>query len=108
MHVSIQDLRRNLRRYIQERNSPIDTFAPGWRDTIDVNRQDHLVRGKLLEYWRSLLKGLGMSTAEVAVPVFGSKMQRLYWLAFVARHELALGFWEKIRSLDTRKQLKLL
>lgn len=108
MHVSIQDLQRNLRRYIQEPNSSLDAFAPGWRETVDVNRQDHLVRAKLMEYWRSLLGRLGMNTAEVAELVVGSKNQRLYWLAFAARHDLALDFWEKIRGLDTGAQLKLL
>ncbi len=92
VHVSIQDLQRNLQRYIESDNSPLDTFAPGWREHVDTTRAPHLVRSKILEYWRGLLKSVGMETTEKAELVVGSKNQRLYLLAFAARHERALEF----------------
>ncbi|MGB7542712.1 MAG: three-Cys-motif partner protein TcmP [Burkholderiales bacterium] len=98
IHVSVQDLNRNLRRYIKRENSPLDTFAPGWRVGLDTARPDRYIRWKLYEHWRSLIRSEGMDTAEVAELVSGTKMQPLYWLAFAARHKLALQFWEKIRE----------
>lgn len=107
IHVSAQDLNRNLRRYIEKSPSPLDTFEPEWRDHIDINRPDQYVRAKLLEYWRGLLKTVGMETAEVMERVSGPTNQPLYWLAFVARHKLALEFWEKIRDIEPDPQFEL-
>ena len=104
IHVSVQDLNRNLLRYVSKPNSPLDTFAPGWRTHVDSNRSIAHMRGKIFEYWRSLLQTIGMSTAEAAELVVGSKSQPLYWLAFAARHKLALQFWERIRHLEPRRQ----
>jgi three-Cys-motif partner protein len=108
IHISVQDLQRNLRRYIYGKNSPLDIFAPGWRGHVDVSRSDELIRAKYLEYWRGLLKTVGMATTETAALVVGSKNQRLYLLAFAARHARALEFWEKIRSADGKQQPLLL
>jgi three-Cys-motif partner protein len=109
VHVSIQDLQRNLRQYINEgEGSPLDAFAPGWRAKVDTTRQDNLVRAKLYEHWRSLIAGLGMGTAEVAEKVSGPQNQPLYWLAFAARHQRALEFWEKIRDIEGEGQLPLI
>lgn len=104
IHVSVQDLNRNLLRYVSQASSPLDSFAPQWRDHVDANRSIGHIRGKLFEYWRSLLKTIDMSTAEAAELVVGGKKQPLYWLAFAARHKLALQFWEKIRHLDPKRQ----
>ncbi len=108
IHVSIQDLQRNLQRYIENENSPLDSFAPGWREHVDVSRDPKLVRAKILEYWRGLLKAEDMATTETAELIVGSKNQRLYWLAFAARHERALEFWEKVRNVDGDPQPLLL
>lgn len=104
IHVSVQDLNRNVLRYISKPKSPLDTFAPSWRQHVDTDRSIDHMRGKLFEYWRSVLRSIGMSTAEAAELVVGSKNQPLYWLAFVARHKLALEFWEKIRHLEPKRQ----
>ncbi len=108
IHVSIQDLQRNLQRYIESEDSPLDGFAPGWREHVDVSRAPRLVRAKLLEYWRGLLMAEAMATTEMAELVVGTKNQRLYLLAFAARHELALEFWEKVRNMDGKEQPLLL
>jgi three-Cys-motif partner protein len=103
IHVSSQDLNRNLMRYARQANSPLDRFAPGWKEAVgDLARSEVLIRGKILEHWRTLLKGIGMETAEAAELVAGSKNQPLYWLAFVARHRTALEFWERIREIDAK------
>ena len=108
LHVSAMDLQMNLRQYIARERSPLDAFAPGWRDAVDVrSADDNLIRGKVLEYWRTLLKSAGLTTAETHELVVGSGNQRLYWLAFAAKHELALEFWEKIKRVGP-EQLKLI
>ncbi len=75
---------------------------------LDVSRAPKLVRAKILEYWRSLLKAETMTTTESAVLIVGGKKQRLYLLAFAARHERALDFWEKVRNVDGDQQPLLL
>ena len=101
IHFSTQDLTRNLRRYIDDPNSPLDTFAPGWREKIDdFNRSDDQIRGMIFEHWREKISGIGMDTAEAAELIVGPTRQPLYWLAFAARHPQALKFWEKIRRIQ--------
>jgi hypothetical protein len=37
--------------------------------------------------------------------VSGTAGQRLYWLVFVSRHELAGEFWDKIRNVTPQGRL---
>jgi three-Cys-motif partner protein len=109
IHISAFDLNRNLRRYISKAHSPIDVFAPGWRQHVgDVDRPDRYIRARILEHWRTLLRSVDMDTAEVHELVTGDANQPLYWLAFVARHPRALDFWEKIRDLEPDPQPSLI
>ncbi|MGH6662019.1 MAG: three-Cys-motif partner protein TcmP [Rhodospirillales bacterium] len=108
IHVSIHDLQRNLDRYIEKKNSALDSFAPGWRDKVDVERTPKMVRAKIWEHWRSLLTAESMATTETAELIVGTRKQRLYWLAFAARHERALEFWEKIRNIGGDRQPAML
>lgn len=107
IHISLQDLNRNLLRYLAADSSPLDDFAPNWRSHVEGERSIEYVRGKLFEYWRSLLRTIDMSTAEAAEMVVGSNKQPLYWLAFAARHERALEFWEKIRHIQPNPQVRM-
>jgi three-Cys-motif partner protein len=108
MHVSAYDLQLNLRQYMAREHSPLDDFAPGWRGAVDPQTaDDNLIRGKILEHWRNLLKGEGLTTAETHPLVVGQDNQKLYWLAFAAKHELALEFWDKIKRIGP-EQLKLI
>ncbi len=107
IHVSIQDMQRNLQRYIESETSPLDAFAPGWRNHIGTFHDPKSIRSRILGHWRNLLKAEGMDTTEQAELVVGTKKQRLYLLAFAARHERALEFWEKVRDVEGNKQLGL-
>ncbi len=107
IHVSIQDLQRNLRRYIASDNSPLDSFAPGWRSEVDTKRSAGLVRAKIFEHWRKLLEAESMTTTETAELVVGGRNQPLYLLAFAARHERAVEFWQKVRNVRGDQQLQL-
>lgn len=108
IHVSLQDLNRNLRKYVSIPNSPLDTFAPGWQRNLDLGRPHGYLRAKIFEHWRGLLQTVRMKTAEAAEVVSGPNNQPLYWLAFAARHDRALEFWEKIRRLKPDPQSGLL
>ena len=60
IHVSVQDLQRNLRRYIESESSPLDRFAPGWRGHVDTSATAQSVRARIFQYWLGLIKGLNM------------------------------------------------
>src|SRR5262249_14773504 len=61
MHVSLLDLQRNLKKYLTSTKScPLDTFAPGWREKVGSLRDEKQVRGRVMEHWRGLIKGLGL------------------------------------------------
>ena len=107
IHVSVYDLQRNLRRYLEENGRVLDAFMPGWRESVDVNTIDQqAIRAGLLDHWRSLIRKLGTSTAEGIELVSGPGGQRLYWLVFVSRHELGLKLWDDIRNISGQGQFR--
>jgi three-Cys-motif partner protein len=106
IHVSAQDLQRNLRSYIQPEDSRLERFAPGWRKAVSLNQSRRAIRAGILAHWAAMISELGLPPAQHAELVSGpTKNQRLYWLIFVGRHELASAFWNKIRSLSGQGQL---
>lgn len=105
VHISVQDLQRNLQRYIEQTESPLDRFVPGWRIHIDTRRRGSTVRSEILSYWRKLIRDEGMRTAETFEKVRGPNNQPLYWLAFAARHDRALEFWNKIKDVTGAPEL---
>lgn len=105
IHVSIQDLQRNLRRYIESTQSPLGSFAPGWRQAVDPMNLDGNVRNQILVYWLRLIRGENMQPSQGVELVTGPNNQHLYWLIFVARHKLALRFWEEIRNVGNQTSL---
>jgi len=105
IHVSAMDFQRNLHKFLSGENTAMDQFAPGWRDKVDVEQRQDIVRRKTLEYWLGLIRGFDMTPAQGIELVTGSKNQNLYWLVFVARHERAQEFWEKIRDVNPQRGL---
>jgi three-Cys-motif partner protein len=106
IHVSAQDLQRNLHSYTRPGDDRLDRFAPGWRDAVDIRRPPRAVRAGLLEYWAKKIEALGLPPARHAELISGtSKNQRLYWLVLAARHELARQLWDKIRSPERQGDL---
>ena len=104
IHVSICDLQRNLRRYLED-GRVLDAFMPGWHGAVDTNRTDQAVRTDLLHYWLSLIRGLGTSPAEGIELVSATKGQRLYWLVFVSAHALGRKLWNDIRNVHIQGRL---
>lgn len=104
IHVSIFDLQRNLRRYLSD-GRILDSFMPGWRDVVDVNRNDAAVRTDLLQHWLGLIKGLGTTPADGIELVSATGGQRLYWLVFVSAHELGRRLWNDISNVNVQGRL---
>jgi three-Cys-motif partner protein len=104
IHVSIFDLQRNLRRYLSE-GRVLDSFMPGWRDAVDVNRGDQAVRAGLLHHWLGLIKGLGTTPADGIELVSATGGQRLYWLVFVSAHPLGRKLWNDISNVNDQGRL---
>jgi three-Cys-motif partner protein len=104
IHVSIFDLQRNLRRYLDD-GRILDAFMPGWRSSIDTNRNDQAVRTELLHYWLELIRGLGTTPADGIELVSATRGQRLYWLVFVSAHQLGQKLWNDIRNVNVQNRL---
>ncbi|MCF8475658.1 MAG: three-Cys-motif partner protein TcmP [Pseudolabrys sp.] len=106
IHVSAQDLQRNLDIYSVTADGPLDHFAPGWRKVVDINQSKSATRAAYIAYWASKMEALGLPPARRAELVSGTtKNQRLYWLVFVSRSEFAKGLWDKIRSVSGQGEL---
>ena len=104
IHVSIFDLQRNLRRYLED-GRVLDAFMPGWQRKIDIKRNDQIVRAALLHHWLDLIRGLGTSPADGIELVSATRGQRLYWLVFVSAHELGRKLWNDIRNVHVQGRL---
>lgn len=102
IHFSVNDLQRNLSKYLLQESSPLDRFAPGWRDRVRAGDQSRM-RAEILEYWKQLLLTLKLRTTEAMELVRGPENQRLYWLALVAHDEKALEFWKKISTIGPKQ-----
>jgi len=96
IHVSAQDLQRNLGLYIAEGDGRLETFMPGWRDHIDVRQAQSALRAQLFDYWLGKIKRLGMKPARGVQLITGGKNQRLYWLVFISQSDFANRLWEEI------------
>jgi three-Cys-motif partner protein len=105
IHVSVQDLQRNLRRNIDREDSALDRFAPGWRQRVDVGARDDVIRAAIFDHWVGLIRSLDMQPCQGIELVSGERNQRLYWLVLVARHERAGDLWNKIRNISGQGRL---
>jgi three-Cys-motif partner protein len=106
IHVSVQDLQRNLDEYSRT-GGVFDTFAPGWSNHVDRNQSTNSVRAALMNYWLSEIRKLGKMPAKGVELIEGPGGQRLYWLVFVSGHRLARKFWEAIRDPTRQTEMDL-
>jgi three-Cys-motif partner protein len=105
LHVSVQDLQRNLARYEEEKPSALDTFAPGWRSQVNLKRSIAPIRADILRHWQGLVRSLGFIEPRGVELVTGSVKQRLYWLIFLRKNKIANDFWDKIRNISGQGDL---
>jgi three-Cys-motif partner protein len=105
IHVSAMDLQRNWGRYIQQARSPLDEFAPGWREAVDLAQSEESARLQFVQYWVGLLKNLGFEGEVRFELITGSKNQPLYWLVLVAKNEIATKFWKSAAQYGKTQQM---
>ncbi|MBS0365116.1 MAG: three-Cys-motif partner protein TcmP [Proteobacteria bacterium] len=105
IHVSAMDLQRNWARYTQQTNSPLDQFAPGWRDAVDTAQPEERARLQFVQYWADSLKKLGFADETRFELITGTKNQPLYWLVLVAKHEIAQKFWKTAAQHGKTRQM---
>jgi three-Cys-motif partner protein len=108
IHVSAQDLQRNLDAYSMSTDGPLDRFAPGWRTAVSQKQTQKATRAAYIAYWASKMEALGLPPARRTELVSGTtKNQRLYWLVFVSRSDFAKSLWDKIRKISGQGELSL-
>ena len=49
IHVSAQDLQRNLDAYSMSENGPLDHFAPGWRNVVNLKQSKGATRADYIK-----------------------------------------------------------
>jgi three-Cys-motif partner protein len=106
MHVSVQDIQRNADWYTAEDCAIFDTFAPGWREEVDLNQNLTAIRIAVLNYWQKLLRHMGFLDSRWEL-IRGSRSQRLYWLALASREKIANYFWDEVRNTSGQGELEL-
>jgi three-Cys-motif partner protein len=108
IHVSAQDLQRNLDIYSSAEESPLDRFAPGWKEAVDLKQSQAATRASYMAYWASKMEALGLPPSRRAELVSGTtRNQRLYWLVFVSRSDFAKNLWDKIRNVSGQGELSV-
>jgi three-Cys-motif partner protein len=105
VHVSLSDLQRNLDDYSRVRDPTLDSFAPGWRDAIDVRQAIAPLRAALIEYWLGLIRSLGSHPATGIPLIVGEQNQRLYWLVFLSSDPLGHKLWNDVQNLTGQRTL---
>lgn len=93
VHVSKMDLQRNLGFNVSNQQTAFEIFAPGWRNSVNLDQSSPNIRRDVFEYWRELVAKLGIESSADMRLITGSRNQPLYWLLLVAKHELAHKFW---------------
>lgn len=107
VHVNQMDLQRNLIRNATAEVSAFDTFAPGWRDKVNITRGQQEIRQSVFQYWRDQIANLGVWPSADMRMITGSKNQPLYWLLLAAKHDLALRFWATASNIEGQGKLDL-
>ncbi|AWV08189.1 three-Cys-motif partner protein TcmP [Marilutibacter maris] len=102
VHISEMDLQRNV--LGKGDFTGLDTFAPGWRDVVDLNQNSVSVKRQVLDYWMTIVGKLGYHVSDNIVRVTGARNQPLYWLALASRHALADRFWGEIRGASPQSR----
>jgi len=108
IHVSAQDLQRNLHSYTKPGDTRLERFAPGWRKFVSLKQSQRGIRAAILAHWASKMEALNLPPAQHAELVSGAtRNQRLYWLVFVSRSAFAKSLWDKIRNVSGQGELSL-
>jgi len=108
MHVSLMDLQRNFRRYLESSDCGLDAFCPGWRDKVSDRMTEREARRRVLQLWVGKIRDLGLKVYENQIEaVRGGRNQPLYCLVFASHNPLAHKLWNAIRQVGRQRQLEL-
>lgn len=107
LHISIQDLNRNVFRYVEEKSPILEAFAPGVTDAVKLTTQPKVFQD-VCDYWRALVETTGLKIGERFKTITGPRNAPLYWLVIAARHPLADKIWSSIVIAGKQKNLFLL
>lgn len=103
IHFSTSDLQRNLDRFSAAEDSPLDWFAPGWRNA-QVNAAQRQQRQLFFDYWISLTAQLGFKVGNIR-HVKGGNNQTLYYLVYLSRHPLGQKLWDVTEKDQNQRSL---
>jgi three-Cys-motif partner protein len=102
VHLSTGDIQRNIATGLDLTSSPLDHFAPGWRQVVQRQTSKHAMRDAFIHHWRNLVSGSGMHVSDTMYRVRNSKESTMYWLCLITRHPLAEKLWRAACQLETR------
>lgn len=98
VHFSAMDLARQLPGSMKAESATLDRFAPGWRKAVTGLPAGVEARGRIVEHWVELVRGIGFRESKVWNLIRGQNNQPLYWLVLVAKHRLATKFWDEVNK----------
>jgi three-Cys-motif partner protein len=97
VHFSVMDLQREIDLDFDRDASRFESFAPGWRDHVDVNKlTQQRAREEFIKYWLGLVNKLGFSCSREKPLLTNSNNGPLYRMMFLMRHKLAEKLWNDI------------
>jgi three-Cys-motif partner protein len=102
VHLSTGDIQRNIGSGLQAEQSPLDKFAPGWRDVVRKQSSKQEMRSSFIHHWTRLVERVGMTVCNTMYPVRNSKDSTMYWLCLLSRHPLAEKLWREACQFETR------
>ena len=105
IHFSQMDLQRNTLTNAKAESSAFDSFAPGWRDKVNLAQTQQGLRESIFEYWRNKVQEQNVELSTQMRLISGEKNQPLYLLLLAAKHELANKFWKDAANLEGQKNL---
>ncbi|MGY6241568.1 three-Cys-motif partner protein TcmP (plasmid) [Burkholderia ambifaria] len=102
VHLSTDDIQRNIAAGLEANRSPLDNFAPGWRDVVEKQSSKRAMRDAFIDHWKALVSQAGMCLCDIMYPVRNSKESTMYWLCLIAQHPLADKLWRVACQLESR------
>ncbi|MCB1601372.1 MAG: three-Cys-motif partner protein TcmP [Lysobacterales bacterium] len=106
VHVSYFDMQRNMTDYVNRNDSPLDEFAPGWRQAVDLRLEPSLLVIDVVRYWMSLVAARSSKWCSEDVSLIrGPNRAPIYWLFMISGHEKAHELWRKVYPVGPYRDL---
>jgi len=100
IHLNAQDLQRSLDDAAASGEGPLDRFAPGWRNAVDLRQAQPAQQAFFMAHWATLLESLGLPPARRTEVMAGTAANRRpYWLVLISGNAFAQELWERMRNV---------